>query len=265
MLTYATAPSATQQHPCWSMGSRQISPPQLGSHVHNSTETTRIISCLRNSRSRPNHTLGNALVLCTTLLLRDHLDVWRPSACELHVMNWPPAPAGSDPALRQQLVIASPHGPQKHPRWLETMWRLHGLEQSHHPRQVPHSPFAGLYCYGARSQGLLTHWPSKSVLPNPCCSRRRTKDGSDYSFWSLRIPSHALWPPKCSSDISTLHGRSSSGSTLLLLRLHYIEDILVASATPEEHLEHLRMVFERLEKYGLVINVTKSHFGVAEL
>ena len=76
---------------------------------------------------------------------------------------------------------------------------------------------------------------------------------------------HALWPPKCSSDISTLHGRSSSGSTLLLLRLHYIEDILVASATPEEHLEHLRMVFERLEKYGLVINVTKSHFGVAEL
>lgn len=45
----------------------------------------------------------------------------------------------------------------------------------------------------------------------------------------------------------------------------YIDDIMIASETEEEHEEHLRLVFERLEKYGLVINVTKSVFGVDEI
>ena len=45
----------------------------------------------------------------------------------------------------------------------------------------------------------------------------------------------------------------------------YIDDLLIASASPEEHLQHLCLVLERLEKYGLVINVSKSRFGVSEL
>ena len=45
----------------------------------------------------------------------------------------------------------------------------------------------------------------------------------------------------------------------------YIDDILVASTSPEEHLQHLRQVFARLEEHGLVINAAKSLFGVPEL
>ena len=45
----------------------------------------------------------------------------------------------------------------------------------------------------------------------------------------------------------------------------YIDDVLIASTTPEEHLQHLRVVFERLTAYGMVINPNKCIFGVPEL
>ena len=45
----------------------------------------------------------------------------------------------------------------------------------------------------------------------------------------------------------------------------YIDDILVASHSHEEHLEHLRQLFELLSANGLVINKTKCVFGVPEL
>ena len=45
----------------------------------------------------------------------------------------------------------------------------------------------------------------------------------------------------------------------------YTDDLLVASKSPEEHLLHLRQVFERLRQYSLTINVAKSSFGEIEL
>jgi hypothetical protein len=40
----------------------------------------------------------------------------------------------------------------------------------------------------------------------------------------------------------------------------YIDDILVASKDVETRTQHLRLLFQRLQEYGLVINVSKSHF-----
>ena len=37
----------------------------------------------------------------------------------------------------------------------------------------------------------------------------------------------------------------------------YIDDVLIASTTSEEHLEHLRVIFERLTAYGIVVNPNK--------
>ena len=45
----------------------------------------------------------------------------------------------------------------------------------------------------------------------------------------------------------------------------YIDDLLVASSTPEEHEQHLRKLFARLAEYGLVINPDKCEFGKPEL
>lgn len=42
----------------------------------------------------------------------------------------------------------------------------------------------------------------------------------------------------------------------------YIDDILIASATPDEHQQHLASVFEQLKEYGIIINPGKCQFGV---
>ena len=41
----------------------------------------------------------------------------------------------------------------------------------------------------------------------------------------------------------------------------YVDDVLIASAMPEEHLQHLQLVLERLQDYGVIINPQKCTFG----
>ncbi|GFW04642.1 hypothetical protein TNCV_3066601 [Trichonephila clavipes] len=45
----------------------------------------------------------------------------------------------------------------------------------------------------------------------------------------------------------------------------YLDDALVVSFTEEEHSEHLKMVSERFQEYGLRINVSKSVMGVDQV
>ena len=45
----------------------------------------------------------------------------------------------------------------------------------------------------------------------------------------------------------------------------YLDDILIASESEAEHLEHLQALFDRLEDNGLVVKVEKCLFGVSEI
>lgn len=45
----------------------------------------------------------------------------------------------------------------------------------------------------------------------------------------------------------------------------YIDDILIASVSEDEHFHHLKVVFDRLLKFGLSINMSKSQFGLKEV
>ncbi|KAK7877068.1 hypothetical protein WMY93_032223 [Mugilogobius chulae] len=42
----------------------------------------------------------------------------------------------------------------------------------------------------------------------------------------------------------------------------YLDDILVASSSVEEHMTHLRQLFQRLSDHGLIVNPTKCQFGL---
>lgn len=45
----------------------------------------------------------------------------------------------------------------------------------------------------------------------------------------------------------------------------YIDDVCVFSKSEEEHLEHLKILFERFKKYGIFINPSKCVFGQTEI
>lgn len=45
----------------------------------------------------------------------------------------------------------------------------------------------------------------------------------------------------------------------------YIDDILVARRTEQEHQDHLRCLFRKLDEHGLMINPEKSHLGVSSV
>ena len=45
----------------------------------------------------------------------------------------------------------------------------------------------------------------------------------------------------------------------------YIDDVLVASSNPTQHLDHLRQVFTRFQQYGIVINPAKCLLAVPDL
>ena len=45
----------------------------------------------------------------------------------------------------------------------------------------------------------------------------------------------------------------------------YLDDILIASSSKEQHLQHLQTLFDRLEEHGLVVNPDKCVLGVPEL
>ena len=46
---------------------------------------------------------------------------------------------------------------------------------------------------------------------------------------------------------------------------NYIDDLLIASPDAEEHKKHLRLVFDRLQKHGVLINPAKCVLGVDQL
>lgn len=45
----------------------------------------------------------------------------------------------------------------------------------------------------------------------------------------------------------------------------YIDDVIIASETIEQHKEHLNLVFQRFDQYGITINVSKCDFGQEKL
>ena len=45
----------------------------------------------------------------------------------------------------------------------------------------------------------------------------------------------------------------------------YIDDVLIASTSPEEHYHHLTLLFDRLKDYGVIINPVKCVLGVQSL
>ena len=131
-------------------------------------------------------------------------------------------------------------------------------------------------------QGSGVIRPSASPWASPVVMVRK-KDGShrfciDYRRLNA-VTKPDLYPLPRIDDLLDQLGRSHFFSTLDLaagywqIRVHpnsiektaFIDDILVFSRTLTEHLQHLRLVIERLQKAGLKLKPAKCHFVCKEV
>lgn len=83
--------------------------------------------------------------------------------------------------------------------------------------------------------------PHRSARSSPCASR---------SWGTRRISFNVSWTRFCRA---------------CEFYYAYIDDILVTSASREKHEEHLWILFERLQEYGVIVNPVKCVFGQPEV
>ena len=58
----------------------------------------------------------------------------------------------------------------------------------------------------------------------------------------MGVPAHALWPTKCWADLPA-DDRPGVARPTIPFVFTYLDDILVASSSPENHMHHLKEVF----------------------
>ena len=80
--------------------------------------------------------------------------------------------------------------------------------------------------------------------------------------------SHAVSTTTDSDSSSLPDGQGKSDEVLSDIKkflLIYLDDILIMSSSPEEHLRHLRLVFERLRKHRFQIKLSKCKFFQSQI
>ncbi len=142
-------------------------------------------------------------------------------------------------------------------------------------------------CGDFRRLNLVTE-PDTYPLPNMLDFASKVAGCKIFSKVDLRkgyhqIPMHSVDVPKTAvatpfgwfEFLCLPFGLRNAGSTFQSLMdrvlcglpwcFWYLDDIIVASASREEHLVHLQQLFERLRQHNLVINAEKCVFGVTKV
>ena len=161
---------------------------------------------------------------------------------------------------RGPMAIRPPSQAQEGQR-LEALWRLPSPERSHYPWSIPSPTHTGLRPSPFRVHRLLKNWHREGLSSNSCPSWRYTKDCNYHTFSSFWIPFYVLWSEKRRQNFSTFYGRDPKNLDFCFACL----DIHVFSRSSQEHDQHLRTLFTKLQTYGILLNPSKCVFRVPEI
>ncbi|GFO11318.1 Pol polyprotein [Plakobranchus ocellatus] len=89
-----------------------------------------------------------------------------------------------------------------------------------------------------------------------------SKDRRYHSFWPRGVYLNAVWLKECCPSFQRLLDGVLRDVPFVFI---YLDDILVASHSPQVNSQHLQQLFTLLSSNGLVINKAKCIFGADEL
>ena len=126
--------------------------------------------------------------------------------------------------------------------WLEVLWSFLCPEQGNCLRSESCPSLAGFYCTSTGSHDIDLVIP---VAPEDIPKTAKATLFGLFEF--LRMPFGLRNAARTFQHFmnKVLQGLNFSYA--------YIDDVLIASSSPEEHLEHLQLVFQRLKNNGIVL------------
>ncbi|XP_076247800.1 uncharacterized protein LOC143187473 [Calliopsis andreniformis] len=132
------------------------------------------------------------------------------------------------------------------PRYQLPVGRTSHAEARHSP---PHSDYTGSTCFFARVQSNLS------------APGRYTENSNHDPFW-FEFPWMSFGLRNAAQTFQRFMDEVLRGLDWCYV---YIDDIFAASSSIEEHKNHLRELFGRLNDYGVLVNCAKCVFGAPEV
>jgi hypothetical protein len=156
------------------------------------------------------------------------------------------------------VVIAAPYGDET--RWqLAAVWRLQAAEPGDHQGLYPLPNMAD---FAERWEGCVIF--SKVDLRKGYHRIRmhsadipKTAIITPFGLWEFLRMTFGL--RNAGNTFQRYMDRVLSGLDFIFV---YLDDVIIASRSEEEHIQHLRILFQRLSDASLVINSEKCFFGV---
>lgn len=109
---------------------------------------------------------------------------------------------------------------------------------------------------------LLENRPYPRVSPDPHAPKRHSQDCNFHPLWFMGVPADAVWPAQCWSNIPVFDEQHPAGTLYVFICL---DNILMASSSPDQHLAHLHRLFECLQSHGLIVWPDKCAFVQKEI
>jgi len=147
-----------------------------------------------------------------------------------------------------------PHGAEE-AGWLAPLWGLSWIERPHHPGQIhcaAHPRFCGK---PARLPDFLRIDLVKGYTQFPVHPDDVPKTAITTPSGLFEFPNMTFALRNAGQTFQRFIDGALQGLDFCFA---YVDDVLVASSSPEQHREHLKILFERFATYGIIVNVGKS-------